>query len=109
MRPLTKLIIIAAAGVAAVLLLVVLAVRPVYESVTNQQVLLQQKQIELNQLSEQFLAFQAAAKDLDKAGRAADIAGRVVSRDNLVAPVAELELAASKSSTFEILDIKNPD
>jgi len=65
-----------------------------------------QKKIELATLDQQIRAYKNAQADLAKATRKQDISGAIVTKENLVEPVLDLEAAASKAGTLEILNLK---
>src|SRR3989344_5286279 len=109
MSALSKIVSIAIAGILIVFGLVMLVVRPVLGSVLAANQEMKQTQMELATIDQQILAFQSAKNDIEKASRRTEIAGRIVNQDNLVVPVMELEQAAGKTGTVEILDIKDPD
>lgn len=109
MKVLSRIIVISIIGAIASLLLVVLAVKPVLNDVTDSNLIVKQKKTELATLDQQIRAFKNAQSDLAKATRKDEIANAIVPKENLVVAVKDLEVAAAKTNTAETIDLREPD
>lgn len=109
MKVLTKIIVIGIVGVLASLLVVWFAIGPILDSLTTVNSQLQQGQIELATIQQQNLAFQRAQADLNRATRKNEIASIIGSKEGLVSAVTDLETAASKSGTVQLLQLQERD
>ena len=104
----TKIVGILAGGLILSFLVVIFLISPLLNSVNliNQNV--KEKKTELAILDQQIRAFKNAQIDLAKATRKAEINEAVVIKEDLVKAVKDLEGAADKSDSLELLKINEP-
>ncbi len=107
MRSLTKLTLVIIVGFGAVLGVVLYLIQPSLDQVLRLNQELKAKKIETKTLEQQILAFKTAQSDLSKATEKDRILNAVVSKEDLVGPVLNLEAAALSSSTEHILLIED--
>ncbi len=107
MRALPKLILIVGLGGAVGLGLVLYLIQPSLEQVVRLNEELKSKKIETKTLEQQILAFKTAQSDLAKATEKDRILGAITTREDLVGPVQNLELSATRSNTFHTLTIQD--
>lgn len=109
MKARIRIITILVLGSAICMIFVLYWVIPSFDSIKNINESIRTKKAELATLDLQIRSFKNAQTDLAKASRKDDIAKAVVTKETLNLAVEEVESAAAKTGTVEILDIRELD
>ena len=107
-NPLTKNIIVVALGLIVCFVLGVIALKPALANLSSLNHELDQKNTDVANLQQQVRAYQTAESDLNHATRKNEIAESILTKEELVDAVKEVESAAAKSGTDEAMQITDP-
>lgn len=108
MKGLSKILIITIAGAGLSVLLILFLIFPALERLNGINLTIKQQKSELWVLDQQVRAFKNAESDLSKALRKEEINTVILSKEDLVLAVKDLEASANRASTAENLNITDP-